>query len=191
MAESIRAFIAAELPAEVKKAAAAAAETLGRKGLRLRWVKPENMHLTVKFLGDTEEELIPEVTAAMQEAVAGVAPIPLAASGLGAFPGPSNARVVWMGLSGDTARLITLAGGLDRRLAALGFPPEAKPFAAHLTLGRAWERVDGRLLARAFEQYAASRREGVEFTLDRLILFRSVLRPQGPLYTSLAEAILK
>lgn len=190
MAESIRAFIAAELPAEVKKAAAAAADYLGRKGLRLRWVRPENMHLTLRFLGDTDRSLVTEVSAAMREAVKGQAPIELSAGGLGAFPNPNNARVVWMGLSGETARLSALAAALEKNLADLGFTPEPRPFAAHLTLGRSRERVDGKQLVRAMEQYSAAKREPAAFTLGRLVLFQSDLRPQGPLYTALAEAVL-
>lgn len=191
MAGAIRAFIAAELPESVKKAAADAVAYLGRKGLRLRWVKPENMHLTLKFLGDTDPALVPELAAALGQSVSGAAPIALSAEGLGVFPNPARARVVWMGLSGETARLAALAGGLDSLLSDLGFEPETRPFAAHLTLGRSRDRVDGGLLARAMAQYAQSGRAPAAFTLDRLVLFKSDLRPQGPIYTRLAESMLE
>jgi 2'-5' RNA ligase len=148
------------------------------------WVSAANYHLTVKFLGDVDEARIPPIIAAVEAAVAGRDPFDLALRGLGAFPGPGRPRVIWAGVRAGAADLAALAGAVEDRLAALGFPREARSFSAHVTLGRVREpRRDPALAA------ALARAEGVELgaaRVDRVVLMQSQLSPRGARYTELA-----
>ncbi len=185
MGTTIRTFIAIELPTDVIRRAEAIQEQLTHAGLRLRWVRPQRMHLTLRFLGDIASERIPEAAAAMQRAAGGIRRLELDAQGLGVFPGIRTPRVLWMGLGGQTGALAELRRRLDDALAGNGFAGDAKPFKGHLTLARIKEKIDGRLLLQAIEACAGF--APVRFQAAEMILFRSDLRPGGPTYTPLAR----
>ncbi len=176
---TIRAFIAIDLPPAVKAALGDLATTLagGLPRGAVRWVRPEQMHLTLRFLGDTPADRLPAIYAAMDGVAAGRAPFALRLTELGCFPNARRPRVVWVGLGGDAAALAALAAALNAALSGLGLPPEDKPFRAHLTLGRVKD-----------ERAAA----GIDWSLAvpsllvpvaALHLIESQLRPDGPLYT--------
>ena len=101
-----------------------------------RWVRVDGLHLTLRFLGATPDEKQSQIAAALEAASAGVAPFRVALSGGGAFPDPRRPRVLWIGINEGAALLAGLARRLDERLAPLGWPPEGRPFAPHLTLAR-------------------------------------------------------
>ena len=138
---TIRAFIAIDLPADVKIALGQIAATLG-DGLprgAVRWVRPEQMHLTLTFLAETPVAKVPAIQSAMDTIAAQQQPFALALAGIGCFPNRRRPRVVWVGLaaaagSGESAPLLALKAALDAALTPLGLPPEDKPFRAHLTL---------------------------------------------------------
>jgi 2'-5' RNA ligase len=189
MADTLRAFIAFRLPDPIVVfIRELQAELKRRPELRLKWVRPESIHLTLKFLGNIRPEAVDPIAAVMDETAAACPPLSLSAKGLGAFPTPKKARVVWLGLSGETHPLIGLQKELDRRLEPLGFPRETRPFKAHLTMGRAKGRVDPQALVEAITAGAES--ASPEFPADRLILFKSDLKPDGAVYTPLHEAPL-
>jgi 2'-5' RNA ligase len=176
---TIRAFIAIDLPAEIKAALGRVAETLGSSLPRgaVRWVRPAQMHLTIRFLGDTPLDRLPAIVAALDGAATGRAPFTLRLDGVGCFPNARRPRVVWVGLGGDGTALLAFKAALDAGLAPLGWPPEEKPFHAHLTLGR------------VKDERAA---HGVDWTADvpplelrvtAIHLIESQLRPDGPIYT--------
>ena len=176
---TIRAFIAIHLPSEVQAALGRVAATLS-EGLprgAVRWVRPELMHLTLHFLGDTDVGRLPAIGRAMDDAVAGRAPFTLTLDGLGCFPNPRRPRVVWAGLAGDMAQLLALKAALDEQLAALGWPPEDKPFRAHLTLGR----VKDERAAQALSLTTPLPQPAVP--VAAIHLMESQLRPEGPVYT--------
>jgi len=191
-AESVRAFVAVELSEDVRQALAAAQRAMQRQSPSgVRWVAPESVHLTLKFLGDVPIARLEAVTEAMRQVAAGCAPFDVTLNGVGAFPNARSPRVVWVGLAGDTAALLKLAQALETALAALGFPPEGRPFSSHLTLGRARDGMTMEerqrltaLLARPPQVPSAPIRVGA------IALMRSVLRPSGAQYTRLAEARL-
>jgi 2'-5' RNA ligase len=182
--EPIRAFIAVELPQNVKNELARVCEELSGAVRGARWSKPQSTHLTLKFLGNTPEEKIPDIARAMQDAAAGTGPFALATHGLGVFPNPRKARVLWAGLSGDTQACAALAQRIGRAMHTLGFEPENKPFRAHLTLARL--RDPGPVPARVLE-YAPAR---ISFPVQRVVLFQSTLAPGGAIYTPLATTPL-
>ncbi|HNS40623.1 MAG TPA: RNA 2',3'-cyclic phosphodiesterase, partial [Promineifilum sp.] len=125
----IRAFIAVQLPVEVKEALGNVSRTLDSQVTRgaVRWVRPEQMHLTLRFLGDTDVQSLPAVQAALDAVATGYKPFTLQLEGIGCFPNARRPRVIWVGLAGDESRLHALKTALDEQLASLGLPPEDKP----------------------------------------------------------------
>ncbi|HCJ09555.1 MAG TPA: RNA 2',3'-cyclic phosphodiesterase [Clostridiales bacterium] len=180
----IRSFVAVEADEGSRSEAARLIEALRRSGADVKWVSPENLHLTLKFLGDVPPGDVPEVASALELAVGGEAPFRVRLAGLGAFPSLSRPRVVWVGVGEGRERLEALAGRVDERLAEVGFPRERRRFSAHITLGRC---RSSRNLAELKTALAERRNyTGPEFTVSRVVLFSSVLRPTGPIYTPLA-----
>lgn len=153
----------------------------------LRIVRPELLHLTLKFLGDTEERMVGDVVSRMAESVEGIAPFSMKLKGMGAFPSMSNIRVVWVGIE-DGAPLKDIANRLDNSLSDLGFERDRKGFVPHLTLART---RSSRNIAnvQALLQDNATKEYG-EYPVDRILLKKSVLNPQGPTYSTVAEQLL-
>ncbi len=184
--QQLRLFVACELSDEVRRALAAVQDGLRRSTpVRLRWVRPEGIHITLKFLGEVEASRVEEIERALAAAVepfeARVRP-----ARLGGF-GESRLRVVWVGLEGDVDRLVGLAARVDGALAALGFPRERRPFAAHLTLARVPDEAsleERRSLARLLEDHQVPQLEPMVLTEAHLI--QSILGPGGSAYQRLA-----
>lgn len=176
---TIRAFIAIHLPSDVQAALGRVAAALGEGVPRgaVRWVRPELIHLTLHFLGDTDGARLPAIGRAMDDVVAGRAPFTLALDRLGCFPNPRRPRVIWAGLGGDTAPLLALKAALDEQLAVLGRPPEDKTFRAHLTLGRVKDERAAQSLS------LTAPLPPLAVPVGAIYLMESQLRPDGPIYT--------
>ena len=185
---TVRAFIAFPLPPEVIAHIRQIQAGIRAHDFPLRWVRPENIHLTLKFLGDTEQSAIGEIAGAMAETVRDTEPLTLEARGLGVFPGVRKPRVLWAGLAGETEALIRLQGRLADKLADLGFPRESRPFRAHLTLARTKGRTEARRLVQAMSEFGAL--ASPPFATDEMVLYRSDLRPAGAVYTRLESVSL-
>ena len=188
MADTIRAFVALTLPADIIEHAAGLQSALQAQGLRLRWVKPQNLHLTLKFLGDIPAADAGHVGQAVQRASQGTTPLALTVQGMGVFPGVKRPRVLWIGLGGRVEALQSLCVKIEDELADLGFAREKRGFKAHLTLARFKAPVAPNALLQAFEElgnYAPR-----PFAAKRMVLYKSDLRPQGAIYTPLAEVLL-
>jgi 2'-5' RNA ligase len=187
-----RLFVALEPPDPVRRRLAALAADLRRDARRaaddVRWVAAENLHLTLQFLGAVPEERVADVTAAVAAAAAASRPLALEVKGAGGFPNARRPRVIWLGLAGDVAGAIALAADLGRRLAPLGFPPEGRPWSAHLTVGRARDPRGAPGLAGALA--GPSEAEGIPWRAADLVLFESHLSPKGPRYEAIARASL-
>ena len=186
----MRAFLAIEIPAAIRTLLGETIRELARLPVEAGWVKPGNIHLTLKFLGDVPESSQSQIAKAMQEAVKGIPPFRLDLEGLGAFPNARRPRVLWAGLAGQAGQAAVahqLQSRLEERLAAAGFPREEKSFKPHLTLARIKSIADPRHLAKGL---AAYRLPPASFLVERIVLFESVLHPTGARYTELAEARL-
>jgi RNA 2',3'-cyclic 3'-phosphodiesterase len=184
-ATTIRAFLAIEPPQEVLRNILDIQNRLRRLlAMDIRWVKPEGMHLTLKFLGDIPEKETPAISSAAGEAASRVGNLHFFVSGLGVFPDNRRPRVVYLGLQGDTDRLASLQKNLEGILAGIGFPEEQRPFRAHLTLGRVKSTSGVSELAKETEK--GNTCTAGEFTATELCLFRSDLTPHGAVYTRLA-----
>lgn len=183
MKETIRSFVAFELPGHAIQLLSDAQGLLRSYGFPIRWVNPNNIHLTIKFLGDVKPAKIDDVDRTLAESVKRCEPISLTIRGAGVFPGIKRPRVFWMSVSGDTPALTALHGVVDDHLKTLGFSKERKPFRGHLTLGRFKRAVDSGKLLQAIESCRVF--QSPEFVLSRLTLFESDLRPTGPVYTAM------
>lgn len=182
-AESLRLFVAVDMPEEVKGALEEAIHPWRERLGAGRWVVRDNWHVTLKFLGQTWPRLRPMVETACREVAAGVAPFQVELSGLGVFPGPGRARVLWAGLDDGDERLTALAAGLDAGLAQ-EFPPEKRAFTPHLTVARFNPPIQMREHAEAL---GATAIDAPEFVVDRLVLYRSHLSLRGARYEALEE----
>ncbi|MDF1593086.1 MAG: RNA 2',3'-cyclic phosphodiesterase [Desulfobacterales bacterium] len=184
----MRTFIAIELPQHIIAGLGNVQKTLKSAKLKIRWVQPENIHLTLKFLGDINPEAIDPINRTLSESARGYDPISLSAKGGGAFPGIKNPRVIWVGLAGQVSRLKALQGTLAENLTALGYEKEERTFKGHLTLGRIKGAVDPIKLNAALNEVMSFETE--PFLVDRIFLFQSDLKPTGPVYTKIASAAL-
>ena len=191
MADMIRTFIAADLPESVREELARIQAELRTEKFKFRWVKPENIHLTLIFLGEVDPEMLEGISDAVANTARCYAPIHLATQGLGVFPGIKRPRIIWVGMSREVKILRELKSSLDRTLLkinGLKFKPERRPFRAHLTLGRAKGRIDGRKLAVAMNRLIEV--PSAPLIIDAIHVFKSDLRASGAVYTKLNSCIL-
>jgi 2'-5' RNA ligase len=188
MSDTIRAFIAIELPEKIIASISRVQESIRSQGFKVRWVRPQNIHLTLKFLGDIKAAETKAVEKVVLDSVVGSAPISMTARGLGVFPGIKRPRVIWVGIGGQTDELIELQQTLDKKLATIGFSRERRPFKGHLTMGRVKAKIDSKRLLEAMKAFDGFETE--PFVADRLILFQSDLKPSGAVYAKLMEAPL-
>lgn len=182
---SFRAFISADFGAFPRVEAFSRA--LKDSGADLKLVDLENLHTTLKFLGDADEVLVPEILQVMERSAAGIPPVAVTLRGAGAFPGPRRINVVWVGLEGAEP-LGRIAAFLNRELEPLGFRAENRRWEPHVTVARvkSGRNLDG--VRAAIDAFAREEFGGT--VVDRIRLKRSVLRPEGPEYTTVAEVPL-
>jgi RNA 2',3'-cyclic 3'-phosphodiesterase len=189
--ESYRLFIAAELPAYIKAALVAMQNRLRQGNPPVTWVAPEAMHLTLRFLGETSIERLPELGAALKTALAQHPAIRLGLSGAGSFPNDRRPSVVWAGVGGEIAALTRAQAAIEAALSDLDFKPETRPFRAHLTLGRMRREANPdqqQRLGDAIRSLPPT--TALDWTVERIVLFRSELRREGPIYTEIADCRL-
>jgi 2'-5' RNA ligase len=189
MQRSVRTFIAVEISSEVQIRAARLIAKLEATGANVRWVKPEHMHLTLKFLGDVDLREIPEVCAAVERATADVPPFSLRLVGAGAFPNLSHPRTVWIGADEGADEIDALHKALDASLAEIGFRAEQRRFRAHLTIGRVRNADRGMAeLAQVLAEHADYVAGVID--VDEVVTFSSELDRGGPIHEPLATAEL-
>ena len=186
----VRAFIAVDISGEARDALAGVAKRLQEQGVSgVRWVRPEGIHLTLKFLGDIESAMVGRVMEGIESACEGTAPFKLGLSRPGAFPSSKSPRVAWVGLKGDLDLLERLQGRIDREMhSACGFPEERRAFTPHLTLGRMRENASGEERRRMGEALVrATLEDGVWWQVKEVYLIRSTLTPSGAVYDILGS----
>ena len=176
---SVRAFVAVFPPPEVREALARAARKLAVSG-EVRWVRPANIHLTLKFLGDVAEADLSRVADVLEAIRERHEPLEVALCGFGAFPSGRRARILWAGIGEGSERLRALARDVELSLEPLGFEREARPYTPHLTLGRARGRPA------SLVDTAEASEPGSHFWVRRMELMQSVLGGAGAEYSTLA-----
>jgi len=190
--EQIRSFIAIELPREIRAGLDSLEERL-KAGQHpfVKWVDPEGIHLTLKFLGNIALTTVPEIIEAITKIAQPISPFRLQIGGLGVFPNWQRPQVVWVGIGGEVEKLAALQRDMEAALAPLGFPSESRSFKAHLTLGRLRERASP-----GDRQRFAAWARSIEFETSRpfevsaLRLMKSQLTPSGAIYSQLASVEL-
>jgi len=191
--EQIRAFIAINLPDDVKSALSRLQARL-KTGERfpVKWVDPYSIHLTLKFLGNIPADITDRINTALEGAVRGIPPFQVEIRGLGVFPNLNRVQVVWVGVGGEIDLLLRLQRAIDSGLSSLGFAPEKRRFTPHLTLARVRDRAApserqslGRLIADTkFEDV-------YRINVDSVNLMKSQLTREGAVYTRINSVVLK
>lgn len=178
----IRAFIAVDLDDPVIEKVCNVVEILKSRITEIRWLRKENLHLTLKFLGNIAESQVEPITAALRHPLGLFSPCTISAKALGVFPDFRRPKILWVGLTGD--QLVQLAAEIESALMPIGFTPENRAFTPHLTIGR-WR--EGSRPAKNLRQEIDSLND-FEFgacAVRQIVLFQSVLKPEGASYSEL------
>ena len=177
----VRSFIAIPVPAEGLQALTATVKWLEPDlGRSVRWVRPEGIHLTLKFMGDIPAGIVENVLEALQPVAAQFSPFNLAISGLGVFPNLQRPRVLWAGVHGDLETLSNFQSAVDDAVGKLGLPKEQRAFSPHLTLGRVRRDVPDGQLWKIGQVMADGELSGAPaWTADTVNLMRTELDPAG------------
>jgi 2'-5' RNA ligase len=182
-----RAFVALRMSAKVEDALTEFIEILAASPSGVRWVRRDNLHLTLRFLGDqVAAEQLERLSQALEEIAGSTAPFIIEVRGTGTFPNLKRPQVVWVGLVSNA--LVDLAKRVEAAAVRCGFRPERRPFSPHLTIGRVRHRSGWVLVLRALTE--AGTREFGTTQVDSMILYRSVLGPDASTYTELARYAL-
>lgn len=184
----MRCFLAIELPQEIRDRLAAVQKRLGSLDRDVRWTRVDNIHLTIKFLGEVADADVPRVCQIAAAIARQYSPFELEIRGTGCFPPRGPARIVWAGLAGLPPPLVECHKAIEEAYADIGFKPEDRPFHPHLTIGRVRDQRGSHRVRPGLEpeiDFRAGR-----FTVKELVLFQSILDRAGPAYIPLARAPL-
>ena len=189
----LRSFIAVEIPAEIQSAIANCTASL-QKALPkplIRWVTPQNLHLTLKFLGDTSPANLERLAEVLKVEVAAHGAFSMSVGRLDAFPTSRRPRVIWVGLEAPPA-LLTLQRGVEAAAAKLGYSPDERPFSPHLTIGRVGQNATTMDLQKIHAALEETKVGNLGTTVvDAVHIFKSDLRPGGAVYTHLYALPMK
>lgn len=182
--KAVRTFICLQLPAFAWDRLASTQQRLRESGAQVSWVKPHNIHLTLKFLGSVPAERLQEIVLGVQRAAVPAPPILLELTVLGCFPDRRAPRVIWVGPKQPPEELRNLQQRVEKELVAIGFPAETRPFSPHFTLGRV---RSGRNLGKLVAAMQAARLEPLLFEAAEVIVMASRLHASGALYTPVSR----
>jgi 2'-5' RNA ligase len=188
----LRVFLAIALTGSIQSGLRELSEELKAKfeGLPLRWAPVENIHLTLKFIGDVPEGMLAVIEEGARKQVGLVEPFDITVGGLGVFPNARRPRIVWVGVQGAEG-LRTLQDGIESEMNRLGFPPEERAFSPHLTLARVQRKAGNRQVQEIGDLVSA---EGIRLIggmrVETVSLFRSHLKPSGAEYEAVFSAEL-
>ncbi len=184
----MRCFLAIELPPAGQAELEGLQRRLRALDRQVRWTRPGQIHLTLKFLGEVPDDQVPTIGRAITEAAGGLAGFDLQLMGAGCFPPRGPARVLWAGVGGDLAALEQCRSRCEAALGACGYPPEGRPYHPHLTIGRVRPGRAGPDIPAALQRFQDF--SGRPLPVREVVLFQSLLNPQGPDYIPLVRAPL-
>jgi RNA 2',3'-cyclic 3'-phosphodiesterase len=188
----MRAFIAVELPQEIKDSLSRLQGQLKKSGADVKWIEPNNIHLTLKFLGEIDEKQLEKIIRIIEDTVKDKNAFHARISSIGAFPKINYPRVIWVAIDKGDNEAKQTAKELEEKIAKIGIPRENKAFSSHITIGRTRSTINRERLVKdlsALENNLAN--TDLEFIVAKITLFKSALTPNGPIYESLKEASLK
>ncbi len=183
----IRTFLCIELPSPVRSRSGDLQRRFSQCGANVSWVRPENLHLTLKFLGEISRGQLEHVCAAAKKSAENIVPFSIELSGTGCFPSERNPKVLWLGLPTIPHGLRELHRSLEQELSRLGFPRDERPFSPHLTLGRVRSIRAGSTLVKSFRSSDFSCEP---FSVYEFLVMKSELRSSGALYTPIERVQL-
>ena len=192
MRDDIRAFLALRLPDDVTAALGHLTDQMAQARVDgLKPVRPENMHLTLKFFGNINARQVESIVDTVTHTVKSVRPFTLRLGNVGAYPNNRSPRVLWVALDGDVAPLQDTHRRIESALGQIAIKPDSREFRPHLTIARIRDHASHTERRKAAEAlFSAEFRSGLSVPVDRISLIRSILLPDGPEYTSLAEISL-
>lgn len=184
----MRSFIALPLNSQIQTAIDEIQTRLKKTESDVKWVKPEQAHLTLKFLGDVPEKNLEEIKRTVAEVCSQIQTISSSLTQLGAFPKPDYARVIWAGIDDPEQKIAALASAIEEALVPLKFPKEKRAFKPHITIGRVRSDRNLRALARGLENYSLP--ANLHQNFNEVVVFQSTLTQAGPIYSALEKCPL-
>lgn len=183
----VRAFLAIDLPQELKKELFNLSKNLSYKDLKLKWVEEENLHLTIRFFGNISENLVEKIYEKCKDVCKEIKPFDLKLTSTGYFPFKGTPRVVWIGIEEPSNNLLKLNNLLKKVLKTLKLKEDREEFHPHITLLRIKEKPDPNVFKTFFEelQKVSEKLKGKNFFVREIVIFKSELYPSGPKYTPL------
>jgi len=186
----IRTFIALDLGKPIRDKLVALQEELGRAGTEVKWVEPDNLHVTLLFLGEVDDREVPAVCQVVGQGAETQAAFPLTVSGVGCFPNPRRPRTIWAGIGQGTQEVVAVHDALETPLLELGcYRREERQYTPHVTLGRTRSERPMDKLAQAIAKHQGW--QGGDTVIREVQVMSSQLTPQGPIYTVMSRARLK
>jgi RNA 2',3'-cyclic 3'-phosphodiesterase len=182
---NLRCFIAIEIPDQIRNEIRVLIENLKKYQADVKWIPAENLHLTLKFLGNTPETLLPDIVGTLIAVLASYEPFYITIGDTGVFPNRKFPKVCWLGIE-DTGILKTLRGDIENSMKRLGFKTEEREFNPHLTIGRVRSRQGMISVVNELDRHKGRTFGGI--TVDTVSIMRSELRPEGAKYTRLHKA---
>ena len=182
----MRVFIAIELPQEIKDTLGRLQAKLKAAGADVKWVDPKNIHLTLKFLGEIDEQISDRVSTKLAEICFGRKQFNLSLSSCGAFPNINSPRVIWAGIEQGDKEIKTIADAIETQLESIGILKESREFSSHITLGRTRSSKNRQELAKTLSELSTKPLKD-QFPASKITLFKSTLTPLGPIYETLQD----
>jgi RNA 2',3'-cyclic 3'-phosphodiesterase len=183
--QTVRLFISIPTPASILPRLADVREILRKSRADVKWEPTEKLHCTIKFLGDTRDDLVQPLTSALRDIAAATMPFPVDYKGVGCFPGPRDPRIIWAGMKDPDGGLQKLSGAVEEKMSTLGFPRETRAFHPHVTLGRVKGTRNLAVLLGTMETVTL---DNLPVMIHGIELVKSTLKPGGSVYTPVAEA---
>jgi 2'-5' RNA ligase len=184
----MRTFIAIELSPEIEEYLRRLQERLKTSQADVKWVSPQNIHLTLKFLGEIDEKTLEQIKHILEDTACSSEQFTLRLSVIGAFPSIKSPRVIWIGIDKGDEEVKVIAKELEDKLSAIGLPKEDRAFSSHITLGRVRSSGNRNNLVKSLESLKEKLLEGnTELRVEKITLFKSTLTPKGPIYEALKE----
>ena len=181
----IRSFIAINIPDTVKSELASLILLLGKTGADVKWVRTENLHLTLKFLGGITEDQIRRVIGCLKEIAMGQKPFSIHLAGLSGFPNMEHPRVLWVGIEGGAEAMKELSERIEIGMRLIGFPRKERSFSSHLTMGRVKSGKNLQKLLDLMQKtpFSSMKRIGI----DQVSFYKSTLTPAGSVYEVISQ----
>jgi 2'-5' RNA ligase len=188
----MRTFIAIELPENIKNSLAKLQEQLKAIGTDVKWVQPQNIHLTLKFLGERDDKKVKQISEILDEVAKNHQTFQIQINALGAFPNLNSPRVIWVGIDQGDVETKNIFKDLEDLICKVGIPKEDRPFSSHITIGRTRSSMGKEKLAQAITILGEKiGNVNLIFTAGTITLFKSTLTPKGPIYEALKVVNLK